>query len=192
MQKNVDVFAFGRYCPTSGQKSEEYHIPPKKYREFMDMCYKKFTEHKANGCKTTFQLKDHLRTLYLYENGLFRLPENSDPNMIYDGCHCGTGHMTIIPTGDVYACRRMESRIGNVFEKPLYDLFMGAELDGYRQWDKFEKCSRCELRGYCRGCPAVSFGYTGSMYAPDPQCWKEYNDITGEKIVLRGIIKAGH
>ena len=127
MQKNVDVFAFGRYCPTSGQKSEEYHIPPKKYREFMDICHKKFAEHKANGCKTTFQLKDHLGTLYLYKNGLFRLPENSGSNMIYDGCHCGTGHMTIIPTGDVYACRRMESRIGNVFEKPLYDLFMGAE-----------------------------------------------------------------
>ena len=181
-EKNVDVFAFGRYCPTSGQKSEEYHIPPQQYRKFMDMCHRKFEEHKRNGCTTTFQLKDHLWTLYLYENRLFKLPENSDPDMIYDGCHCGIGHMTIIPTGDVYACRRMESRIGNVFETSLYDLFNGAELDQYRQWDKFEKCGKCELRGYCRGCPAVTFGYTGNMYAPDPQCWKERNEITGEKL----------
>lgn len=86
-EKNVDVFAFGRYCPTSGQKSEEYHIPPQQYREFMDMCHKKFEVHKANGCTTTFQLKDHLWTLYLYENGLFKLPDNSDPDTIYDGCH---------------------------------------------------------------------------------------------------------
>ncbi len=41
-EKETDVFAFGRYCPTSGQKSEEYHIPPEDYRNFLDMCYHKF------------------------------------------------------------------------------------------------------------------------------------------------------
>ncbi|MBQ2664859.1 MAG: radical SAM/SPASM domain protein, ACGX system [Clostridia bacterium] len=172
-EKNVDVFAFGRYCPTSGQKSEEYHIEPRRYRDFLDMCYNKFQYHKSNGCRTTFQYKDHLWTLYLYEKGLFKIPENHNPDMIYDGCHCGIGHMTILPTGDVYACRRMESKIGNVFETPMYDLFVGADLEEYRQFDKFEKCSKCELRGYCRGCPAVTYGYTNNMYAPDPQCWKE-------------------
>ena len=172
-EKNVDVFAFGRYCPTSGQKSEEYHITPTAYREFLDMCYKRFQFHKSTGCKTTFQYKDHLWTLYLYEQGLFKIPENHDNDMIYDGCHCAIGHMTILPTGDVYACRRMESKIGNVFETPMYELFLGADLEEYRQFDKFEKCGKCELRGYCRGCPAVTFGYTGNMYAPDPQCWKE-------------------
>lgn len=91
----------------------------------MDMCYRKFTENKANGCKTTFQLKDHLWTLYLYEKGIFKLLENSNPNIIYDGCHCGIGHMTILPTGDVYACRRMESSIGSVFEKSMYELSCG-------------------------------------------------------------------
>lgn len=81
--------------------------------------------------------------------------------------------MTILPTGDVYACRRMDSNIGNVFETSMYDLFMGSEMEGYRDFDKFEKCNKCELRGFCRGCPAVTYGYTGNMYAPDPQCWKE-------------------
>jgi radical SAM/SPASM domain protein of ACGX system len=172
-KKNVDVFAFGRYCPTSGQKSEEYHISPLEYKEFMEKCYNKFREHKIKGCKTTFQLKDHLWTLFLYEKGIFRISEKHNPKYIYDGCHCGIGHMTILPNGDVYACRRMESKIGNVFETSMYDLFNGAELDEYRRFEKFEKCGKCELRGYCRGCPAVSFGYTGNMYAPDPQCWKE-------------------
>jgi radical SAM protein with 4Fe4S-binding SPASM domain len=142
----------------------------------MDMCWNKFSEHKARGCRTTFQLKDHLWTLYLYEKGLFRIPEDHNPELIYDGCHCGIGHMTILPDGDVYACRRMESKIGNVFEKPMFELFNGAELDEYRRFEKFEKCSKCELRGYCRGCPAVASGYTGNMYAPDPQCWKEIDE----------------
>ena len=172
-EKNVDVFAFGRYCPTSGQKSEEYHIKPEDYRNFLDMCYHKFQYHKKNGCKTTFQYKDHLWVLYLYEQGLFKIPENHNSDMIYDGCHCGIGHMTILPNGDVYACRRMESKIGNIDEISMYDLFISTNLETYRQFDKFEKCNQCELKGYCRGCPAVTFGYTGNMYAPDPQCWKE-------------------
>jgi radical SAM/SPASM domain protein of ACGX system len=172
-EKQVDVFAFGRYCPTSNQKSEEYHIPPKEYRKLLATCWERFQYHKAHGCNTTFQLKDHLWTLYLYEEGLFTIPKEHNPNLIYDGCHCGIGHMTILPTGDVFACRRMDSKVGNVFEGSLYDIFMGANLDEYRLFDKFEKCSKCELKGYCRGCPAVTYGYTGSMYSPDPQCWKE-------------------
>ncbi|MCM1064321.1 MAG: SPASM domain-containing protein [Eubacterium sp.] len=34
--------------------------------------------------------------------------------------------MTILPTGDVYACRRMESKIGNVFDTSMYDILMSA------------------------------------------------------------------
>jgi radical SAM protein with 4Fe4S-binding SPASM domain len=109
----------------------------------------------------------------MYEKGLFQIPGNAKKDMIYDGCHCAISHMTILPTGDVFACRRMDSQIGNVFETSMYDLFLGANMEEYRDFDKFEKCSKCELRGFCRGCPAVTYGYTGNMYAPDPQCWKE-------------------
>jgi radical SAM/SPASM domain protein of ACGX system len=171
---HADVFAFGRYCPTSEQKSEEYHIEPLAYKAFLEKVWDKYLEH--NGCDTTFQLKDHLWTLFLYEKGIFKLPEGMDSDTIYDGCHCGSGHITILPTGDVYACRRMESKIGNVFETSMYDLFTGRELDCYREYEKFEKCSKCELFQLCRGCPAVTFGYTGNMYAPDPQCWKEIKE----------------
>lgn len=185
VEKNVDVFAFGRYCPTGGQNNrknqksdffEEYHIPPFGYKAFLEKCWAKYEQYKDRH--TTFQLKDHLWTLFLYEKGLFKIPEecrqdSAAKKMIYDGCHCGISHMTILPTGDVYACRRMDSNIGNVFETSMYDLFMGSEMEGYRDFDKFEKCNKCELRGFCRGCPAVTYGYTGNMYAPDPQCWKE-------------------
>lgn len=171
VSKNVDVFAFGRYCPTNEQKSEEYHIEPAEYKEFLARCWEKFEQYK--DCHTTFQLKDHLWTLFLYERGLFQIPKDIKTDMIYDGCHCGISHMTILPTGDVYACRRMESKIGNVLEASMYDLFLGAKMEEYRDFNRFEKCNKCELKGFCRGCPAVSYGYTGNMYAADPQCWKE-------------------
>jgi len=107
VEHKADVFAFGRYCPTSEQTIEEYHIEPLVYKAFLEKVWDKFMQHK--GCATTFQLKDHLWTLFLYDKGMFKLPEGMDDDVIYDGCHCGSGHMTILPTGDVYACRRMES-----------------------------------------------------------------------------------
>ena len=93
--------------------------------------------------------------------------------MIYGGCNCGNCHLTILSDGAVYACRRMESKVGNALTDDLYDLFTGPEFDRYRVYENFQKCARCELLRFCRGCPAVAAGYHGNMYAPDPECWKE-------------------
>lgn len=169
----VDVYAFGRYCPTSGQRRDEFHISAPDYRDFLLRCQQRIEAHEAAGCVTTFQRKDHLFTLLEWEQGKFEIPTDAEDGMVYDGCHCGTSHMTILPNGDVYACRRMESKVGNVFESSLRDIFLGSAMEACRQFDKFEKCSKCELLGWCRGCPAVAAGYTGGMYAADPQCWKE-------------------
>jgi radical SAM/SPASM domain protein of ACGX system len=166
----VDVYAVGRYCPTSVDKaySPTNHIPPKEYRAFLDRCWERYCAHKDS--KTTFQLKDHLWTLYLYEKGLYTPPDTRE---IVDGCNCGRNHITILPNGDVYACRRMESKVGNVNSATLYDIWTGVEMSKYRQYQNFKKCVKCELQYVCRGCPSVTYGYTGSMYDEDPQCWKE-------------------
>ena len=169
----VDVFAFGRYCPTSGQKRDEFHMEPLEYRKVLLAAQERMDYHQSHGCKTFFQLKDHLWTLLRWEQGRFKIPEGAKPGVIYGGCHCGTGHMTVLPTGDVYACRRMESKVGNIAENTLEELFFSSAMEEKREFDKFEKCSKCELFGWCRGCPAVTHGYTGNMYAADPQCWKE-------------------
>ena len=166
----VDVYAVGRYCPTSVEKAydENIHIPPLEYRAFLERCWEKYEAHKNS--KTTYQLKDHLWTLFLYEKGIYKLPES---NEITDGCNCGRNHVTILPNGDVYACRRMESKVGNIKENNLYDIWLGDNMNAYRQYDKFTKCAKCELKNVCRGCPSVTYGYTHDMYAADPQCWKE-------------------
>jgi ACGX-repeat protein len=100
-------------------------------------------------------------------------PEGLDGETIYDGCNCGIGHLTILPNGDVYACRRMESLAGNVFTDRLADVFLGEKMDVYRAFEKFEKCSQCELLRFCRGCPAVAYSCTHNSYSGDPQCWKK-------------------
>ncbi|MBD5407736.1 MAG: radical SAM/SPASM domain protein, ACGX system [Treponema sp.] len=169
-ERGVDVFAVGRYCPTSTEKAYDanFHIPPLEYRAFLQTCWEKYERHKNS--KTTFQLKDHLWSLFLYEKGLLKIP-NGD--QITDGCNCARNHITILPDGDIYACRRMESKVGNINESNLYDVWNGEKMNAFRQYEKFTKCSKCELKGVCRGCPSVTYGYTHNMYAADPQCWKE-------------------
>ena len=86
--------------------------------------------------------------------------------------------MTILPAGDVFACRRVAgSRVGNVFKDRLADIWVCA-MESYRDYTRFKKCSKCELLAFCRGCPAVAAGSSGlegaeGFYAADPQCWKE-------------------
>lgn len=104
---------------------------------------------------------------------MYTIPQNLSDDVIYDGCNCGNSHLTILPSGDVFACRRMDSKVGNAINGSIYDIFVGKNMDEYRQFEKFEKCSRCELLRFCRGCPAVSYGTTHNMYSKDPQCWKE-------------------
>ncbi|MFV0518866.1 MAG: radical SAM/SPASM domain protein, ACGX system [Lachnospirales bacterium] len=177
VENEVDVFAFGRYCPSNNGNGEtfsngdEFHIQPLQYKAFLETCYEKYEKYKNRN--THFQFKDHLWKLFLYEKGIFEIPKNADKEIIYDGCHCGISHITILPNGDVYACRRMESKIGNILETSIYDIFLGQTMEKYRDFNKFEKCAKCELYGFCRGCPAVAYGYTGDMYSSDPQCWKE-------------------
>lgn len=167
----ADVFAFARYCPTSEEK--DTGISPLEYRELLDICYNKFQKYEAKGCHTYFNKKDHLWTLYEYEKGIFKIPEDAQDGMIYGGCNCGNCHMTLLPTGDIYACRRVPgSKVGNVFHDRLADIWV-CQMEAYRDYTEFEKCSKCELLAFCRGCPAVASGKDGNFYAADPQCWKE-------------------
>lgn len=169
VDNKADIFAFARYCPVGFEK--ENHIEPMEYRNLLDRLWHKFEVYKDRG--TTFNLKDHLWNLYLYEEGRYTIPKELEEGRIYDGCNCGNNHMTILPDGQILACRRMESTIGNALKEEMIAVYEGEKMEGYRQYDQFEKCSKCELLKFCRGCPAVTYGYTENMYAPDPQCWKE-------------------
>ncbi|MCR4610280.1 MAG: radical SAM/SPASM domain protein, ACGX system [Lachnospiraceae bacterium] len=170
VEAKADVFAFARYVPTSEEKSTG--ISSMEYRELLDICDKKYKEYENDpNCVTYFNRKDHLWTLFQYEIGEFKIPETAKEGMIYGGCNCGNCHITILPTGDVYACRRVaDSKVGNVFENRLKDLWIN-QMEEYREFTKFTQCSKCKLLAWCRGCPAVAKGTYGEFYDVDPQCW---------------------
>lgn len=171
VESGADVFSFGRYVPSGSEDDKTNGITPIRYRKLLDTCYKKYQKYNNDGENIYFHLKDHLFTLYEYEEGYFEIPKDADPEIIYGGCNCADSHITILPTGEVYACRRVkESKVGSVYEDKLSSLWIN-QMEEYRQFDKFSKCSKCKLLAWCRGCPAVAKGTNGSFYSEDPQCW---------------------
>lgn len=166
VEHQVKSFAFARYCPTSNDT--EHNIPPQRYREFlaeMWQVYSGLADH-----STDFSLKDHLWKAFLYEEGLYKLCE--EKNLVLDGCSCGIKHMTLLPNGTVYACRRFDSAIGNIDHQSFKEIFLSSEMEKYREIEKLAGCKDCELLNYCRGCHAVSAGTTGNFFDKDPQCWR--------------------
>ena len=166
VDNKVDSFGFARYCPAP--KDTKYILSPQEYKNFLSKVWEVYTElaqYEAN-----FVLKDHLWILFLYENGLFEIQKENDT--ILEGCNCGIRHMTVLPDGTVYACRRFDSPVGKVPDQSFVDIFLNERMDKYRRIDKLEGCKNCELLNYCRGCHAVSYGVFGDFFAKDPQCWK--------------------
>lgn len=85
-----------------------------------------------------FALKDHLWVAFLYEEGLYHLCDAKDE--VLDGCNCGIRHMTLLPDGTVYACRRFESPIGNIYRQRFKEVFLSPEMNKYRQIQKLAGC----------------------------------------------------
>ncbi len=171
VEHDADVFTFARYVPAKGETDNG--IAPLAYRRLLDVCSQRMKEHQQRGSSTWLDRKDHLWTLYAYEQGEFTLPDDALPGIIYDGCNCGNCHLTILPDGDVLACRRVsDSRVGNLFTETLADIWLGP-MERFREYASFNKCGKCPLLAWCRGCPAVARAVTGDFYGADPQCWRK-------------------
>mgnify|MGYP000273175479 CR=1 FL=1 len=189
VQAGANVFAFARYCPTSEEK--EVGITPQRYHRLLADCDKKFKAYEAAGCQTYFNKKDHLWTLYEYETGAFKILETVEEGMIYGGCNCGNCHLTILPTGDVYACRRVQnSRVGNALEDRLADVWV-CQMEAYREYSKFENAqnANCWLSaGAARRWPAARMAISTPPIPSAGRRWSDMRNVM-EAILHRRAIR---
>lgn len=158
VENNASTYAFARYCPT--RSDVEHNISPEEYRIFLDKVWNTFQRFSKSN--TSFTLKDHLWALYLKEK---------NRKYVRGACHLGTSHMTLLPDGTFFACRRFESPLGNIKNDSFFNAFFGKKMTEYRKIQEIEGCKNCELLQHCRGCRAVAYGTTGNYFAKDPQCW---------------------
>ena len=89
-------------------------------------------------------------------------------------CAAGDSLICILPNGDVYPCRRMPIKVGNVFETALAEIYHESEtLRSLRDCGHIgDGCRKCFFVRLCRGgLRCLSYALTGSPFETDPGCW---------------------
>jgi len=165
--KDVSRFGFARIAEFGNAKDMPKRLQPLAYRKFL-LKYLWYKGHlKKRGASLNLSEKDHLFKLLKKELRLYK-PVPGE----HDGCHMVRNHLSILADGTIYACRRFPNPLGNIKNDDLFKVYQSQAAQKFTDYKNFEKCRSCELGLYCRGCPAVAHGVTGSAFKADPQCWK--------------------
>jgi len=158
----------------AGKQIQEQMLQPLDVKEHYEKVTKISKELEKNGSKTKLSRN---RTLYFMAD-----PEKQDHHPWANHCDgVGTRGMTVLCDGTVYPCRRLPIKVGNVMQQSLFEIWYANEW----MWKlrdknnyKNEKCGSCELFERCGGgAPCIAYGYSGTPFATDPQCWKAFDKI---------------
>ena len=141
LRGKTDVFHFNRLSRVGG--GAHLRLPSREaYRSFLEEYVTASKEHPVMG------LKDNLINIVLTERG----------EALFGGCTgfgCGAAFnfMTLLPDGEVHACRKLPSPIGNIGRQSLTEIYDSGHARRYRQRPR--GCKDCDLRAACGGCLAV-------------------------------------
>lgn len=90
------------------------------------------------------------------------------------GCSAAFNFMTVLPDGEVHACRKFPSYIGNIFEQDLSTLYDSEIARRYRAGSA--ACGSCEIRPVCGGCLASTYCHGLDIFEDrDPLCFKMFD-----------------
>lgn len=154
----VEKFTFNRLAPV-GEGSALATVPPSQYRDFLRSYLNKARTNPHFGCK----------------DNLFNILQDNDGLAPMGGCTgfgCGAAlnFVSVLSDGEVHACRKFPSPIGNIFTTSLVDLYSSKKARQYRQGSA--ACRDCRLRHVCGGCLAVVHGKGGNVLTDlDPYCF---------------------
>jgi len=160
LRGRVDLFTFNRLAMV-GEGAALASVEPLRYRHFLD----EFLE--AAGRMGHLSLKDNLFNLLLSER-----QQPLTGGCAGFGCGAAFNFVSVLPDGEVHACRKFPSKIGNILEQSLAVIYRGESARKYRMGSS--GCLFCELRPVCRGCPAVVHGFGLDVFRDlDPYCFKD-------------------
>ena len=160
LRGKTDLFTFNRLAMV-GEGAALESVAPENYRIFLDR-FQRAAENNAH-----LSLKDNFFNLLNHQRGT---PLKGGCTGF--GCGAAFNFLSLLPDGEVHACRKLPSLLGNIYENSLTDIYHSPISEHYRRG--ISACSDCEIRAGCRGCPAVTFGYGLDVFSEvDPYCFKE-------------------
>jgi selenobiotic family peptide radical SAM maturase len=159
LKGRVNQFTFNRLAMV-GEGADLVSAEPSAYAEFL--------EHylAASEAHTHMSLKDNLFNLLLHGKGAPLTGGCTD-----SGCGAAFNFVAMLPDGEVHACRKFPSPIGNIHEQRLAEVYQSEAAKMYRAGSS--ACRDCEIRPVCGGCLAVAHGFGKDIYQDrDPYCFK--------------------
>ena len=158
LRDRVDLFTFNRLAMV-GEGAELASVPSAEYRKFLEAYLDALPGNPCMGMK----------------DNLLNILRRQRKQPFFGGCAgrgCGAAFnfVALLPDGEVHACRKFPSYIGNLKEASLEDIYHGELARQYRAGS--QACARCEIRPVCGGCLAVAYGFGLDIFTErDPYCF---------------------
>ena len=159
LQDRVDQFTFNRLAMV-GEGADLVSVEPSTYAEFLENYLELSKDHPH------VTLKDNLFNLILHEKRLPLAGGCTDA-----GCGAAFNFAALLPDGEVHACRKFPSPIGNIQQQRFSEIYRSEVAKRYRAGSS--ACQHCEIRPVCGSCLAVAHGFGRDIFTDlDPYCFK--------------------
>lgn len=141
LRDQVDLFTFNRLSLV-GEGASLHMAPREEFAGFLEQYLEAAADNPIIG------LKDNLLNIVRLRHG----------DALFGGCAghgCGAAFnfVSILPDGEVHACRKFPSPIGNIHDHALAAIYDSETAKRYRSGSA--ACRDCNIRPVCGGCLAV-------------------------------------
>ena len=142
LQDRVDFFTFNRLS-TVGEGAKLLMPEKKSFEAFLSAYKTAAADNPVMG----------------FKDNLFNLLRRDKDEPPFGGCTgygCGAAFnfLALLPDGEVHACRKFPSPIGNIGQNSLYEIYHAHQAARYRAGS--HACVKCDLNLVCRGCLAIT------------------------------------
>ncbi|MDY6837889.1 MAG: thio(seleno)oxazole modification radical SAM maturase SbtM [Thermodesulfobacteriota bacterium] len=160
LRNRTDHFNFNRLSMVG--EGALLHLPPRDaYRAFLEAYMEAAESNPIMG------LKDNLLNLLRYQKGM-----DLFGGCAGYGCSAAFNFMALLSDGEVHACRKFPSLIGNVLKQSLAEIYDSHIACQYRSGCK--ACRSCPVRPVCGGCLAIAHSVGRNVFEErDPYCFVE-------------------
>ena len=159
LRGKADVFHFNRLALFG--EGANLALPDRtRYRQFLEDYLAAAETNPVMG------IKDNLINILRREKGM-----DLSGGCAGYGCGAAFNFVSLLADGEVHACRKLPSPIGNLYRTSLADIYDSAEARRYRLGPS--ACRGCDLRPACGGCLASTLSNGLNIFEDkDPFCFK--------------------
>ena len=159
LRDRVNLFTFNRLAMV-GEGADLASVDPKDFPDFLER-YMEASEHNPS-----MSLKDNFFNLLRHKQAMPYIGGCAGY-----GCGAAFNFVSLLPDGEVHACRKLPSPIGNIGESSLFEIYHGQAAQRYRGGSS--ACRDCEIRPVCGSCLAVMYGFGKDIFNElDPYCFR--------------------